>query len=113
MLGHERIDRRSIALHRAIAAKIRRHPESIETARDNLTRWIGGRGRALPYLEEWRRLLDLKPEDLAELLVEDSERMRALRQSTPFAGVLHPKERWAIYDAFATGAYHSGGGGDR
>jgi len=34
------------------------------------------------------------------LLGEESERMTALRQATPFAGVLEPAERWAIYEKF-------------
>jgi hypothetical protein len=34
------------------------------------------------------------------LLVEDSEHMTALRQATPFAGVLEPAKRWAIYEGF-------------
>jgi hypothetical protein len=39
-------------------------------------------------------------DSLALLLVEDSEHMRAMRQTGPFAGVLSPQERWAIYDDF-------------
>ena len=35
---------------------------------------------------------------------EDSEPMRALRQATPFAGILTPTERWAIYDEFKSSA---------
>jgi hypothetical protein len=38
--------------------------------------------------------------ELLDLLVEDSERMAAMRQATPFAGVLDPAERWAIYARF-------------
>jgi len=34
-------------------------------------------------------------------MVEDSEKMTAMRQSSPFAGILTPQERWAIYDQFA------------
>ncbi|MDX2178460.1 MAG: hypothetical protein SFV18_02630 [Bryobacteraceae bacterium] len=113
MSGHERIDRRSVALHRAIAAKLAQDPELLEIARDNLRRWRAEAGRSTHYLEEWSRLLDRPLPELAALIVEDSERMRALRQSTPFAGVLDPKERWAIYDAFATGTHHPGGGDHR
>jgi hypothetical protein len=38
--------------------------------------------------------------EVLDLLGEESERMTALRQATPFAGVLTPVERWAIYDEF-------------
>jgi len=34
------------------------------------------------------------------VMVEESERMTALRQATPFAGILTPSERWAIYARF-------------
>jgi hypothetical protein len=36
-------------------------------------------------------------------MVEESEAMTALRQATPFAGILTPAERWAIYDRFQPG----------
>jgi hypothetical protein len=29
--------------------------------------------------------------------------MTAMRQATPFAGILEPKERWAIYEQFEPG----------
>jgi hypothetical protein len=34
-------------------------------------------------------------------IVEESEWMTAMRQCSPFAGVLDPRQRWAIYDEFA------------
>ena len=37
--GHQRLDRRSLALHQAIAAKLRAHPELLAIARENLDRW--------------------------------------------------------------------------
>jgi hypothetical protein len=36
-------------------------------------------------------------------MVEESEHMTALRQATPFAGVLTARERWAIYERFPLG----------
>ena len=33
-------------------------------------------------------------------MVEESERMTAMRQTSPFAGLLTPRERWAIYREF-------------
>lgn len=104
--GHERIDRRSLALHRAIADKLRGDPARLEIARDNLHRWSAAEGRSQPYWDAWRGLLDLPLEELLERLVEESEHMTAMRQATPFAGVLTPHERWAVYDRFA--AEHPG-----
>ncbi|HME10015.1 MAG TPA: hypothetical protein VKG25_23355 [Bryobacteraceae bacterium] len=105
--GHERIDQRSIALHRAIAEKIEADPTLLSIARDNLDRWalaaqipLNDAGRSRPYADAWREILDRPLPELLHLLTEDSERMRALRQATPFAGVLNPAERWAIYELF-------------
>ena len=98
--GHLRIDRRSLALHHAVAGKLRAHPELIEIARENLSRWYAGAGRSRPYLDEWRRILDLPIEEVLALIEQDGERMTALRQSSPFAGILEPAERWAVYTRF-------------
>ena len=98
--GHRRIDRRSLALHQAAAEKLRTHPELIEIARDNLRRWYPTAGRSQPYLDEWSRILALPLEEVLALMQQDNERMTALRQSSPFAGVLEPAERWAIYARF-------------
>lgn len=111
--GHERIDQRSIAMHRAIAAKLVAHPELLAVANENIERWSATAIDSLPYLQAWREMLSLPLNQLLELIVEDSERMRAMRQCSPFAGVLTPKERWRIYDAFAVGAHHTGSGSHR
>jgi hypothetical protein len=98
--GHLRIDRRSLALHQAVAKKLRAHPELIGIARENLNRWYEGAGRSRPYIDEWRRILELPLEEVLSLMEQDGERMTALRQSSPFAGILEPAERWAVYARF-------------
>jgi len=102
--GHQRIDQRSLALHRAIADKLRENPALLEIARDNLDRWSAANGRSQPYWDAWREILRLPLEDILSRMVEQSERMDAMRQATPFAGILSPRERWAIYDRFTPGA---------
>lgn len=102
LTGHQRIDRRSLELHRAIAEKLRSQPELMEIARENLARWSAKRGRSQPYWDAWREILDRPLEEVLQLLVEDTERMTAMRQATPFAGVLDPAERWAVYARFET-----------
>jgi hypothetical protein len=98
--GHQRLDQRSIELHRAIADKLRAYPALLDIARENLDRWSQMPGHSQPYWDAWRELLNRPFENLLDLLVEDSERMTAMRQATPFAGVLTPAERWAIYKRF-------------
>ena len=99
--GHQRLDQRSLEMHRAIARKLRAHPASLEIAHDNLERWSRTAGRSQPYWDEWRKILARPLPEILDLLEEESERMTALRQATPFAGVLEPAERWAIYARFA------------
>ena len=100
-------------MHRAIAGKLRQSPELVGIALDNLRRWRINAGRSGRYLDAWAEILKGPAEEMLGLLEQDSEYMRAMRQASPFAGVLSPKERWEIYDAFAVGTYHSSGGGDR
>jgi hypothetical protein len=99
--GHRRLDRRSLELHRAIAAKLQARPALLEVALDNLERWSASAGRSQPYWEAWREILSRPLPEVLALLEEESERMDALRQATPFAGVLEPAERWAVYSRFA------------
>ncbi len=106
--GHARIDARSLAMHRAIALKLRASPDLLAIARDNLRRWSESSGRSQPYLDAWAEVLARPIEEVLVLIGEDSESMRAMRQASPFAGVLSPKERWEIYDAFAVGVSDSG-----
>src|ERR1700683_3909012 len=100
LYGHQRLDRRSLALHRAIAGKLRADPALIAIAHENLDRWSLARGRSQPYWDAWREILSHPLPYVLERMVEDSERMTAMRQATPVAGVLGPKERCAIYEQF-------------
>jgi hypothetical protein len=108
-MSHDRLDRRSLALHRAIAAKLRARPELLAIAHDNLDRWSRARSATQAYWDEWRSLLNRPFDDLLAAIQEDSPRMTELRQSSPFAGILDPKERWHIYDAFRPGTHHPSG----
>jgi hypothetical protein len=97
---HRKIDERSVALHRAYAEKLRSRPELLEIARDNLNRWYAGAGGSRPYLDQWRQILERPLDEMLSLIGREDEEMTALRQSSPFAGILDPKERWAIYSRF-------------
>jgi hypothetical protein len=99
-LTHQQIEERSILLHRAVAQKIRENPGLLAAARDNLRRWIG-QGGPRPYWAEWEALLDGPLGDLLIFMVSPSEDARRLRQCSPFAGILTPRERWSIYESFA------------
>ena len=95
MRSHEWIDRRSLAFHERVAAKLEADPSLLETARGNVERWL--RTTPSAALLEWRHLLQDTPlPELLVLLRSRGELATRLRQSSPFAGLLTPEERRAI-----------------
>lgn len=91
---HRLAELRSLAAHRVIAERLRARPELLERARERVEEWLR---EARPYARAWRELLDREVEEIAAAITADSERARALRQSTPFAGALDPRERWQLW----------------
>jgi DNA relaxase NicK len=96
---HERLNRRSLALHRAIAARLRQEPRLVQQAIDNLIRWK--RSADGPWIAEWMQLLNGDREMLLALLEQRSETADRLRQSSPFTGILDATERKRIIESFA------------
>lgn len=96
MNGHRRIEERSILLHRAVADKLRRDPTVLARARERVDGWCLDGSTHPHYAEAWRHVLALEPKEICARLVDPGETMRALRQCSPFAGALDPRERWAI-----------------
>ena len=96
-----RDQRRSLALHAAIAAELAARPESVlETARRNVSVMRAANRGAEHLLEEWDRILQLPPRLVASRMLDPSDHGRDLRQVTPFAGVLDARSRAAVYRAF-------------
>ena len=100
MRTHQQIDQRSLALARAIVAKIDGDPArtGLIKARSTCERWL--RARPLPAIREWQEILKLSWEQIRAVLLDKSEAGQRLRQSDPFCGVLTPHERWEIYRAY-------------
>ena len=102
MRTHEEIDQRSLALHRLVAERIMRDPALFEKSRLTLARWRETVCVASqPYLEEWERLMNEGVEACLAVALEDSQRAAALRQSSPFSGVLSNRERFAFLKQWA------------
>ncbi len=96
-----REDRRSLALHRAIARRLIDEPQRVlAQARHNLDRMAARQAGASQLLEEWRAILDRPLLALLPLLTDPDPWARELRQVTPFAGVLSAAERAAVYGEF-------------
>jgi hypothetical protein len=92
---------RSRALYAAIADKLRQNPEAVlALARRNLER-LAHDPHSAYYYREWKRWLDAPVDRLCTLLTDPGEYAETLRPMSPFAGVLTPAERWAIYRRFA------------
>jgi hypothetical protein len=92
-----RNEERSIALHRAVADRLLEDPALVGRARARLDAWLS-KGLIHPvYGESWRRLLTGPLDRLLDVLTRDDDDARALRQCSPFAGVLDPQTRWRIW----------------
>lgn len=90
---------RSLAYHREIVRRLEVDGAALrERAKRTIARWRATtRTGPQPYLDAWERLLDGPSEALVAVLVADTDEAATLRSCTPFAGVLAPKERWAIW----------------
>jgi transcriptional regulator with XRE-family HTH domain len=96
-----RDQRRSLALHVAIAAELAARPsEVLETARRNVTVMRAVAPGAAHLLDEWGRILELPPRLVTSRMLDPSDHGRDLRQVTPFSGVLDARSRAAVYRAF-------------
>ena len=97
MIDHATAERRSLSYHTAIAARIPIDPVIVERARQRVLGWLKDHQVAEPYARGWLEVLSAEPERLRSFLLEDSERARAFRQVSPFAGALDPRERWKLW----------------
>ena len=109
---HIRIEKRSIALHKAIAQHLKANPELLCIAKKNLKSWKEiylMNSREFPeWLTQWNMILEQQSLDkIIKLLVSRSETARRLRQSSPLAGLLSQEERMKIYETFSIRTYYS------
>jgi hypothetical protein len=94
---HRLAEARSLAIHREIARRIERDGSVVSRARDTLQRWRQD-GRIAPeYASRWQHWLSRDITELAAILTDEGEDARALRQNSPFVGIVDPRTRWAIW----------------
>ncbi len=94
------IEKRISAQHAIVAQRLLANPASVlDHARRNLARWSNNYARREhpTWLRDWERLLAGPIENLLPVLTADSEEARRLRSSSPFAGIIPARARWAIY----------------
>ena len=95
--GHGGAEARSLAYHRAVAQRLDR--ATVDEARHRLRRWHH-EGRIDPrYAERWERLLGGPLSTVRDVISQDSQTSRDLRQNSPFAGTLTTQERRRVLDA--------------
>jgi hypothetical protein len=94
---HRLGEERSIAMHRRIAEQMRGEPAILERARERVLDWARTGSVGASYAQAWRAALALDIDVLCALLVDPGERARMLRQVSPFAGAIDPRERWSIW----------------
>ena len=97
---HSRREEQSLEMHRRIAGMLLANPRQVlGKAMANLELWRERREGASAQSSalEWQNLLThASPEEISSFLVSGDEKSMRMRQSSPFAGVLSPREVWAI-----------------
>jgi hypothetical protein len=95
--GHN--ERRSLAYHRAVAERLATDASLLARARNRVAEWEQTGAVHHDYVQAWGRALRGSAAEVASRLIDESEQGAALRQVSPFAGALTPRERWAIWRA--------------
>ena len=96
-----REDQRSLAYHRALAAKLRKEPKLVlEKTKTTLKKMNSTHPSASELFERWKQWLELPPEALISRILDPGVEAREMRQVTPFAGLLSAKERARILKQF-------------
>lgn len=92
--GHSTAERRALAYHRAVAKRLRR--KDVNDARQLLRAWVKDGRIDRRYADTWDSLLAHPMPVIRQALGDDTQRMRDLRQNSPFAGQLSERERARI-----------------
>lgn len=94
-----REERRSLALHEVVAARVEENPEVLARARGALRRLKASHPHVVLF-DAWDHLLRLPPSFVADVLRDPRPFARELRHVTPFVGVLSAAERAEVYQRF-------------
>ncbi len=101
-LSHEWIDLVALAMHRAIARKIRRQPRLFKRAWRTLARWEKAKRASPPPLREWKQILRRNDMNaVLRILTRSDDEGQRLRSTAPFCDILTDREVravWARYD---------------
>lgn len=88
----------SLALHRAVALRLRSNPSLMRQAEANLQNWLRINPNTQAWLE-WRTILENESlENILKIIVAETDEGQRLRSSSPFAGLITAEERRAIIE---------------
>jgi hypothetical protein len=94
---HHLAEERSLAYHRLVAAELERDPAVLDAARRRVAAWLATGSPHPHYAQAWSAILALPAADLEARLLDPGPEGCALRKVTPFAGVIDPRTRWALW----------------
>jgi hypothetical protein len=96
--GHWRADQRNLHLHRAAIGRLAEDPALRQRCLALVLRWRAQPEHAAsaPYLDAWRDMLRTWPIERIAALVLDEGAGQAMRQCSPLAPALRPRERWSL-----------------
>lgn len=95
---HEIIDRQNLEFHHAVVLRLVLDPSLVARARAKISEW-SNRGLFDHYcVKAWQTTIDLPLEDLAKLLIGETQESTRLRSASPFLaiGALSQNERQSI-----------------
>lgn len=92
---HRLAEERSLAIHRVIAAQL--SAKQVSDAVERVRSWAQEGLLAPHYAALWIDLLAKPIEEIAVRITDPGEEARALRQTTPFVGIIDPQTRWKIW----------------
>jgi hypothetical protein len=103
--NRQKVNKRILAIHSAIADKLIRHPDLIskvwhcleKRTEQNLLRY-----RDKLVWQDLLPLLDQDPELFKQELLATDEKMETLRRETIFVGILTEEERQSVLDAYSS-----------
>ena len=97
-------ERRSLALHRVVAARCREQPQLLHRAVEVFERWAQAEHMSPKDIETWRALFALGHDAVLRAITADDPSGRELRGTSPFAVLLAPRERWKLWSDVLAGS---------
>lgn len=94
----QRIEERSLRLHEAAAAHLRRDPQALERAKQTLRRWVSQYRDNVPAdLTTWQQILSKPLPQIIETALQRTQYGNRIRKSSPLSTLVTREERRNIY----------------